>query len=97
MDTKPILAAITAGTAVPVIVGWLWLTEFFYLRADAEEAHAHIDKSLEVVTVNWELEKTNSDMAFLEQDDISQAEQREYDMLKFQLEFLTKKSLELGQ
>lgn len=108
MDAKPLLAAVTAGTAVPVIVGWLWLTEFFMLRADAVAAHTELLTSFttaldaqsaaqERMKVTWELDQTNSEMAAIEKGGIDATEARDYSRLEFQLEFLTKKSLELGQ
>ncbi len=80
-----------------LIGGWLWVTTFFMTRVDANEAHEHIGKSVERVTILWEIAEVNSDLDFIEKDGITNAEKRDHERLKFKLEFLIKKSLELGK
>ena len=80
-----------------IIGGWLWVEAVFMTRVDANEAHEHIGKSVERVTIKWEIAEVNSDLDFIEKDGISDAERRDHERLRFKLEFLIKKSLELGK
>ena len=80
-----------------LIGGWLWVTTFFMTRVDANEAHEHIGKSVERVTILWEIAEVHSDLDFIEKDGISKEEKRDHERLKFKLEFLIKKSLGLGK
>ncbi len=80
-----------------LIGGWLWVTTFFMTRVDAMEAHEHMSRSTEILSVLWEIAEVNNDLDFIEKDGITAAEKRDHEKLKFKLEFLLKKSLELGK
>ena len=89
--------SVPAQLVAVIIAGWLWATTYFYTRADADFAHQSMETMIERGQLNFEIGKVNTEMAFIEAGGIDGVEQRDYNLLMFQLEHHTKRLLVLGK
>ena len=95
MKKPDVITMSTISLAVAVISGWLFATQYFMTRSDADTAHLGFKHDIRETYLELKIDSANGELAFIERGGIEENEQRKYELLKFSVERMTLSLMEL--